>query len=128
MEVVAVQGVSVVLSSHLVADLERVCDYLVVLTASKVQLAGEVGDLLASHHRLSGTRRDPDSLPSSLEVVEETHTDKQSVLLVRTSDPFPVFDPSWSVKPVTMDDLVLAYMRQARDVKTSRQSRLAVLR
>ena len=52
MEVVAGHEVSVVLSSHLVADLERVCDYLVVLVASHVQLSGEVTDLLASHHRL----------------------------------------------------------------------------
>jgi ABC-2 type transport system ATP-binding protein len=58
MEVVAEQGTSVALSSHLIADLERVCDYLVVLAASRVQLAGEVSELLASHHRLSGPRRD----------------------------------------------------------------------
>ena len=62
MEAVAEQRLSIVLSSHLVADLERVCDYLVVLVASKVRVAGEVSDLLASHHRLSGPRRDPGSL------------------------------------------------------------------
>ncbi|MGH7870405.1 MAG: ABC transporter ATP-binding protein, partial [Candidatus Dormibacteraceae bacterium] len=54
MDVVAEQGVSVVLSSHLLADLERVCDYLVILVASHVQLSGEVSSLLESHHRLSG--------------------------------------------------------------------------
>ena len=51
-------GISVVLSSHLIADLERVCDYLVVLVASRVQVAGEVSELLSSHYRLSGARRD----------------------------------------------------------------------
>ena len=50
------------LSSHLVADLERVCDYLVVLVESRVQVAGEVDELLASHRRLVGPRRDPGSL------------------------------------------------------------------
>jgi ABC-2 type transport system ATP-binding protein len=127
MEVVAVQGMSVLLSSHLVADLERVCDYLVVLTASRVQLAGEVPDLLASHRRLSGPQRASENLPSSFEVIEESHTDKQSVLLVRSDGPFPFLDPAWSVTPVTMDDLVLAYMRQARDVKVTRQTPLEVL-
>ena len=83
MEVVADQGVSVVLSSHLVADLERVCDYLVVLVSSRVQVAGEVDDLLASHHRLIGPRHDPTSLPADLQVIEESHTDRQSTLLVR---------------------------------------------
>jgi len=86
MEAVAELGVSVVLSSHLVADLERICHYLVVLVASRVRVAGEVGSLLASHHRLSGPRRDPSTLPAGLEVVEESHTDKQSILLVRTDD------------------------------------------
>ena len=128
MEVVAVQGISVVLSSHLVADLERICDYLVVLTASHVQVAGEVPDLLASHRRLSGPHRASESLPSSFEVIEESHTDKQSVLLVRSDEPFTILDPAWSVTPVTMDDLVLAYMRQARDVKVPQRSPLEVLR
>jgi ABC-2 type transport system ATP-binding protein len=68
MEVVAAQGISVVLTSHLIADLERICDYLVVLVASKVQVAGEVSELLSSHHRLCGPRRDASSLPASQEV------------------------------------------------------------
>ncbi len=118
MEAVAEHGVSVVLSSHLVADLERVCDYLVVLVASRVRVAGEVSALLASHHRLSGPRRDPGTLPAGAEVVEESHTDKQSTLLVRTDQ--PVHDPSWTVKPVSMEDLVLGYMSGARDDRTHR--------
>jgi ABC-2 type transport system ATP-binding protein len=113
MEVVAERNVSVVLSSHLIADLERVCDYLVVLVASRVHLAGDVADLLAAHHRLSGPRRDPESLPTTQHVIEASHTAKQSTLLVRTQD--PILDPAWTVTPVTLDDLVLAYMSQARD-------------
>src|SRR6202050_3955729 len=98
MEAVAEHGLSVVLSSHLVSDLERVCDYLIVLVASRVRVAGEVSALLASHQRLSGPRRDPGSLPASQEVITESHTDKQSSLLVRTDG--PVLDPAWAVKPV----------------------------
>jgi ABC-2 type transport system ATP-binding protein len=74
MEAVAEHGVSVVLSSHLIADLERVCDYLIVLIASRVRVAGEVTDLLAEHRRLSGPRRDPGSLPASQEIIQESHT------------------------------------------------------
>ena len=84
MEVVAAQAVSVVLSSHLVADLERVCDHLIVLAGGSVQLAGDVADLLAGHHRLAGPRRDLRSLPAGHQVIEESHTDKQTTLLVRT--------------------------------------------
>jgi ABC-2 type transport system ATP-binding protein len=113
MEAVAEQRLSVVLSSHLVADLQRVCDYLVILVASQVRVAGEVSDLLASHHRLSGPRRDPGTLPADQEVIAESHTDKQSNLLVRADG--PVLDPAWAVKPVSLEDLVLAYMRRAGD-------------
>jgi ABC-2 type transport system ATP-binding protein len=111
MEFVAEQGVSVVLSSHLVADLERVCDYLVVLVSSRVQLAGEVDELLASHHRLIGPRHDADSLPRDQHVIEESHTDRQSTLLVRSDG--PILDPSWTVEQLDLEDLVLAYMGQA---------------
>ena len=125
MEAVAEQRLSVVLSSHLVADLERVCDYLVVLVASKVRVAGEVSDLLASHHRLSGPRRDPGSLPAGQVVITESHTDKQSSLLVRTDG--PVLDPAWAVKPVSMEDLVLAYMSRAGDDTPARRQHLGVV-
>ena len=124
MEIVAEYGVSIVLSSHLIADLERVCDYLVVLVASRVQLAGDIGALLSSHHRLSGPRRDPSTMPANQEVIEARHTDKQSTLLVRTEA--PVLDPAWIVKPVSMEDLVLAYLRLAGDAPGTRRTALGV--
>ena len=65
--------------------------------------------------------RDPGSLPQNQHVIEESHTDKQSVMLVRTDE--PILDPSWSVKPVTMEDLVLAYMSQAREELSASQVR-----
>jgi ABC-2 type transport system ATP-binding protein len=125
MEAVAEQRLSVVLSSHLVADLERVCDYLVVLVASQVRVAGEVSDLLASHRRLSGPRRDPGTLPAGQEVITESHTDKQSSLLVRTDG--PVLDPAWAVTPVSLEDLVLAYMSRAGNEKPARRQHLGVV-
>jgi ABC-2 type transport system ATP-binding protein len=125
MEIVAAQRISVVLSSHLIADLERVCDYLVVLVASRVQVAGEVSELLSSHQRLSGPRRDARSLPASQKVIEESHTDKQSTFLVRTSD--PVHDPAWTVRPVTLDDLVIAYMSRQAAPERARRPQLQVM-
>jgi ABC-2 type transport system ATP-binding protein len=125
MEVVAAQGISVVLSSHLIADLERVCDYLVVLVAARVQLAGEVSELLASHHRLCGPRRDASSLPANQEVIEESHTDKQSTFLVRTSD--PVHDPAWTIRSVTLDDLVIAYMGRPAAPEHAHRPQLQVM-
>jgi len=126
MEIVAKDGVSVMLSSHLVADLERVCDYLVILMASHVQLTGDVTELVGSHWRLTGPRREPDSLPSDQEVIEESHTDKQSTFLVRTEQ--PVLDPAWNVKPVTLEDLVLAYLSNPRRPEHIHSHGLGVVR
>ena len=111
METVAEQQVSVVLSSHLISDLERVCDYVIVLVDSRVRVAGPVDELLAVHHLLSGPRRDPASLPAGIEVVSASHTDVQTTLLVRAGG--PVLDPAWTVSELGLEDLVLAYMKQA---------------
>ncbi len=110
MEITAEQQVSVIMSSHLVADLERVCDHLILLTASRIQLAGEVEELLATHRRLIGPRRDVIRLPEGHQVIEASHTDRQSTLLVRT--PEPSHDPAWAVEEVSVEDMVLAYMRE----------------
>jgi ABC-2 type transport system ATP-binding protein len=111
MAFVADQGVSVVLSSHLVGDLERVCDYLIVLIASRVVVAGDVDVLLQSHHRLIGPRRDPARLPANQQVIEASHTDRQSTLLVHSDG--PILDPAWTVEEVNLEDLVLGYMGHA---------------
>jgi ABC-2 type transport system ATP-binding protein len=126
MGVVSQETVSVVLSSHLVADLERVCDYLIVLASSRVQVAGEVDELLATHHRLIGPRRAERCLPASQLVIEADHTDKQSTMLVRTKD--PILDPAWTVEPVSVEDLVLAYMSRAAAAKRGRQNGLEIQR
>ncbi|SEF37978.1 ABC-2 type transport system ATP-binding protein [Amycolatopsis pretoriensis] len=108
MEAVAEHGLSVVMSSHLVNDLERVCDHLVVLVDSQVRVIGEVEQLLATHHRLSGPRRDVGTLPADQLVVSETHTDRQTTVLVRTEA--PILDPAWTVAQIGLEDLVLEYM------------------
>jgi ABC-2 type transport system ATP-binding protein len=108
MEAVAEHGLSVVMSSHLVADLERVCDHVVVLVDSQVRITGDVEDLLATHHRLSGPRRDVDALPSDQQVISARHTDRQTTVFVRTEA--PILDPAWTVGQLTLEDLVLEYM------------------
>jgi len=122
MEVVVEHDASVILSSHLVADLERVCDYLVVLVDSRVQVAGDIDELIALHHRLSGPRRNRDALPSDQQVISESHTDKQSTLVVRTDK--AILDPVWQIESLDLEDLVLAYM--TRSVEQERRPKLEV--
>jgi ABC-2 type transport system ATP-binding protein len=107
---IAEHDAGVILSSHLVSDLERVCDYLIVLVASRVRVAGEVEDLLASHHRLTGARHELADLPTGVEVIEDSHTDRQATLIVRSTT--PIDNPSFSVEQLSLEDLVLAYMSQ----------------
>jgi ABC-2 type transport system ATP-binding protein len=113
MESVAENDTSVILSSHLVSDLERVCDYLIVLVSSRVQLAGETEDLLAQHYRIVCTRREEAELPAGLEVVWAEHTDRQSTFLVRAQGALPAGD--WSAEHLNLEDLVLTYMEGAAD-------------
>ncbi|GAB4055750.1 ABC transporter ATP-binding protein [Catellatospora paridis] len=111
---------SVILSSHLVSDLERVCDYLVVLVASRVQIAGDVDDLLAGHFRLTGPRRELAELPGGVDVIEESHTERQSTLIVRAD--VPLDGRSFTVEKLTLEDLVLAYMSKAMPAQPARES------
>jgi ABC-2 type transport system ATP-binding protein len=117
MAVVVEHGVSIILSSHLVADLERVCDYLVVLVASRVQVAGEIDELLSVHHRLSAPRRDGLRFPGDWEVIEQSDTDRQTTLIVRHDE--PILDPAWTVEQLGLEDLVLAYMSRRGENRTT---------
>jgi ABC-2 type transport system ATP-binding protein len=114
MEAVAEDQFSVVLSSHVVSDLERVCDHVVVLVDSQVRVAGDVEELVATHHRLVGPRRDPRALLSDQHVVAASHTDRQTTFVVRTAS--PILDPAWSVSRLGLEDLVLAYMSRTETV------------
>ena len=106
------QGLSVLLSSHIISDLERVCEYLIILSASRVQLAGEIDEILSGHKRLIGPRTDPAAVASLHNIIEASHTERQTTLLVRLNG--QLFDTSWTVQDVSLEDIVLAYLGQSR--------------
>jgi ABC-2 type transport system ATP-binding protein len=122
-EFVAELGASAVLSSHLLSDVERVCDYLIVLCDSRVQVAGDVRDLLASHHRLLAPRGELDRLPAGIEVIGVDHTDRHSRAVVRADRPLPA--TPWTVEPVRLEELVLSYMTRAAGMPTARATTTA---
>jgi ABC-2 type transport system ATP-binding protein len=123
---VAEHGISVVLSSHLLADLERVCDFLVLIAAAEVQLADEVDHLLATHRRLVGPRRDLTTLPVDQHVVDASHTDRQTTVVIRTEA--PILDPAWSVAELSLEDIVLAYMGGREQAPPPSRASLGVVR
>ena len=111
MMAMAADGVSVVLSSHVLAELERVADYLILMSRGRVQLAGEVDDLLASHRLLTGPAAEADRYAERLSVVHARRGEAQAHLLVRATadDPVP---PGWEAHPVGLEELALAYLRE----------------
>jgi ABC-2 type transport system ATP-binding protein len=106
--------VTVVLSSHLVHDLERVCNHLILLTASRVRLCADIDDVLGRHRVLVGPRRSTAELERLFTVVKVTQTARQSRVLARLDGPVP--DPAWQVSEAGLEDIILAYMSQDQAV------------
>lgn len=108
MEEVAESGMTVVLSSHVLADLERTCEHLVLLSRSRVQFAGDTDELLARHRMLTGPRDGAAAIDAAHTVVKADYTERQASLLIRANGPVDV--TGWQVRNVSLEDLVLAYM------------------
>ena len=109
MEEIAADGITVMLSTNLVADLERVCDHLVLLNGGRVQLAGGIEDLLAEHRLLVGPAAGADLLQPDVRVIRRTVLERQATLWVRgrTGAALP---PTWRESALSLEDLVLAYL------------------
>ncbi len=110
MEAVADGGLTVILSSHIVAELERVCDHLVILATGGVRLAGSIEHVLASHRLLTGPRRDPAALARDHTVIQESHTERQTTMLVRLNG--RLADAGWRADEVSLEEIVLGYLGQ----------------
>jgi ABC-2 type transport system ATP-binding protein len=113
MTAMADDGVSVLLSSHALAELERVADYLIVLGGGALRLAGMVDDLLAEHEVLTGPAADADRLVGQLSAVQVKRAGAQAHLLVRDGGPGRTVPPGWESHPVGLEELVLAHLRLA---------------
>jgi ABC-2 type transport system ATP-binding protein len=105
-------GMSVVLSSHVLAELERVADYLILISGGRVQVAGEVDSLLGRHQVLNGPAAEADRIAQQLPVVHIRRAQAQAHLLVRTGAPAEPVPPGWEAYPVSLEELVLAYLRE----------------
>jgi ABC-2 type transport system ATP-binding protein len=124
MEAVAESGMTVLLSSHIVADLERVCDHIVILAKGDTQLAGPIDEIVASHRLLTATRSDPATVARVHDVIRESHTERQTTLLVRASG--HVYDARWELHEVDLEEIVLAHLGQRSEVQRPASVREAV--
>ncbi len=126
MTAIADDGVSVLLSSHVLAELERVADYLVLLSDGSVQVSGEVDDLLASHQVLTGPAAEAGAYAQRLNVVHVRRGEAQAHLLVRTNARTEPVPPGWEAHPVSLEELTLAYMRDPSAAALPGPARVAV--
>jgi ABC-2 type transport system ATP-binding protein len=113
MEVVADREMTVVLSSHIVADLERVCDHLVILSQSRTQLIGPIDEIVTTHRLLTGPRTDPAIVARVHQVIRASHTERQTTLLVQANG--HVYDSCWELHEVDLEEIVLAYLGHRRE-------------
>ena len=121
MEAVEVDGMGVLLSSHILGDLERVCDHLVLMAEGEVQFSGELERFGTSHRLLVGPRSDPAAVARVHSVVQERHTERQTTLLVRANG--HVYDACWEVREVGFEEIVLGYLERGRDAARARGDR-----
>jgi ABC-2 type transport system ATP-binding protein len=110
---VADGGYTVIIASHVVSELERFCDFLVVLAHGHVQLAGPVDELLEGHQLLTVPRLTPDAdLPGT--PIHRTDSDRHSSVILRTGPAAPAAraHPDWQTESVGFEQLVLAYLQR----------------
>jgi ABC-2 type transport system ATP-binding protein len=108
MEAVSETGLTVILSSHIIAELERVCDHLVILAQARAELAGPIDEIVAGHRLLTGPRTEATAVARMHDVIRERHTDRQTTLLVRADG--HVYDADWELHEVDLEEIVLAYL------------------
>ncbi|MGN6799071.1 MAG: ABC transporter ATP-binding protein [Gaiellaceae bacterium] len=114
MEAVAESELTVILSSHILADLERVCDHIVILANGRTQLAAPIDDVVATHRLLTGPRAEAAAVARIHDVVSERHTERQTSLLVRANG--HVYDATWELHEVDLEEIVLAYLARDRSL------------
>lgn len=106
-------NLTVLLSSHIIGDLERTCDFLIILSSATVRLAADIDHVMETHKRLIGPASDAASIAHLHNVVQAIHAPRQTSLLVRTNG--HIWDPSWEVGDVSLEDIVLAYLGQSQN-------------
>jgi ABC-2 type transport system ATP-binding protein len=114
MSAAAEREVTIVFSSHLIGDLERVCDHLIVVDRGRTLVAGAIEEIMSTHAIVTGPGGDAANLPGVTDVVRQERTPRHTVAVVRSEH--PPFDPSWHAEPVGLEELILAYLEQTPDV------------
>lgn len=125
MEEVSERGTTVLFSSHDIAGIERVCDYLVLLGTGSVQIADDLSDILRTHRRLVGPPSASRATANVEHVVRASAAARQTAMIARVSG--RVIDPAWDVHEVSLEDIVLAYLGASNVSQPESERRLEVM-
>jgi ABC-2 type transport system ATP-binding protein len=112
---VAETGMTVLLSSHVLSDIQDTCDHLILLAGGRVQLAGDIDEILGRHRMLVGPAHQLDSHVPAEVIVQASTTPRQATVLI--DDPGLAPGPDWAKHDVSLDDLVLAHLRKAQSLR-----------
>jgi ABC-2 type transport system ATP-binding protein len=106
-------GLTVLIASHVVSELERLCDWLIVLTGGRVRLAGPADELVAAHRLLTVPRATPDAELPGL-ILDRTDSDRHSTVLIRTDPGLLAAQqrPGWQADAVGFEQLVMTYLQR----------------
>jgi ABC-2 type transport system ATP-binding protein len=107
---VAEDGTTVVFSSHAIADLASVCDYLIVLSKAQVHLADDLEYIMASHRILSAPTEENPQIPPGVRPISQRESQRQFEVLARVEE--PVRDTSWRISEPTLEEVVLGYLKE----------------
>ncbi|MER7988564.1 ABC transporter ATP-binding protein [Streptomyces noursei] len=116
---VAEHGTTVLMSSHMLAEVEEMCDYLLVLAGGRLRMAGPTDALVPAHMLVTG-RAVGDRVPAELTerhtVVESRVSGRQFSALIRPEGPLPTHsgapgDAPWDAMPPSLEEILLACMR-----------------
>ena len=109
MRQVAERDTTVVLSTHALGDVGSICDYLVILSNSKVVLADDLEFVAESHRFLRTDSTSPPAMPEGVTVIDTRTSNRDVTLLVRMT--LPLVDETWQVSEPTLDEIIMAYLR-----------------
>ncbi|MFE7242005.1 ABC transporter ATP-binding protein [Streptomyces sp. NPDC057580] len=101
----AEHATTIVMSSHILTELEGACDYLLLVDGGRVRLGGETEDILGAHALLTGPVQD--LAPHT--VVESRTTGRGLTALVRREG--PVDEATWEIAEPSLEELLLAHLR-----------------
>lgn len=111
-ELFADNEASVLMATHAIDDVSAICDYLIILSESRIVLSEDLDFVLESHRFLSRGLDDGVEVPSGATVLQERRSTREITYLVRLA--MPLERDGWRIEQPSLNDIAIAYLREGR--------------